>query len=361
MGIVNEPVLIETNRRVGGMYRKMGYEPFDVTDKTCKVWVNAEDVFKNAKVSIRVACDYCGEIHTVSKHLYTADLKMSHTKKWACKSCMSKKMMESCIDIYGCHFTQLDSYKEKVKQTYLEKYGVEHPMQLPEMQQKIKDILFEKYGVEYAGQIEEGKAKAIQTNLEKYGVPHSSKLKETQEKKKATVRKRYGVDYVSQLDSVKQKTKETCMQRYGVDQPMKSPEIRQKSNETYYKNGSGHCSNQQYHIWQVIGGELNYPTCGYSLDIVIGNIDIEYNGSGHDLCVQTGQKTREEFDKKERMRKGCLKKNGYKILNIDSSTDKLPNDETIKYIIDSLVFFLNNFDDREISINLDTFEITTST
>lgn len=361
MGIINELVLVETNRRVGGMYRKMGYEPFDVADKTCKVWVNAEDVFKNAQVPIRVACDYCGEIHIVSKHLYTAALKMCHTKKWACKKCMAKKTMESCMDIYGCHFTHLDSYKEKMEEVSLEKYGVKHPMQSDIVKERQRQTLLEKYGVEYAGQIEEGKVKAIQTNFEKYGVPHSSQLKETQEKKKATVRERYGVDHVAQLESVKEKFRQTCQERYGVDAPMQLPEIRQKSNETYYKNGSGHCSNQQYHIWEVVGGELNYPACGYSLDIVIDNIDIEYNGSGHDLCVQTGQKTREEFDKKERMRKGCLKKNGYKILNIDSDTDKLPDDEIIKYIVGSLMFFLNNFDDREISINLDTFEITTST
>ena len=361
MGIINEPVLVETNRRVGGMYRKMGYEPFDVMSKTCKVWVNAEDVFKNARVQIRVSCDYCGEVYTVSKHLYTAALKMCHTKKWACPNCKREKIMESCMDIYGCHFTQLDSYKEDAKERSLKKYGTEYPMQSNIVKQHIKDTLMEKYGVEYAGQVESGKKKAIQTNLIKYGVTHSSQLKETQEKKKETVRKRYGVDHVAQLDSVKEKFRQTCQERYGVDAPMQLPEIRQKSNETYYKNGSGHCSNQQYHIWQLVGGELNYPACGYSLDIVIDNIDIEYNGSGHDLCVRTGQKTREEFDKKERMRKGCLKKNGYKILNIDSDTDKLPDDEIIKYIVDSLIFFLNNFDDREISISLDTFEITTST
>lgn len=360
MGIINEPVLIETNRRVGGMYRKMGYEPFDITDKTCKVLVNAEDVFKNAKVPIRVSCDYCGEIHVVSKHLYTASLKMCHTKKWACKKCMSRKMMESCVDIYGCHFTQLYSYSEKMKKLSLEKYGVEHPMQSDVVKSRQRQALFDKYGVEYAGQIESGKLKSVRTNLARYGVTHSSKLQVTQEKKRATVKERYGVDHVAKLDSVKRKTKETCLKRFGVDQPMKSPEIRQKSNETYYKNGSWRCSSQQYHIWQVVGGELNYPVCGYSLDILIGNIDVEYNGSGHNLCVRIGQKTQEEFDKRERMRKGCLKNKGYKILNINSATDKLPNDDVIKYIVDSLGFFLNTFDDTEVSIDIDTFEITTS-
>lgn len=360
MGIINELVLVETNMRVGGMYRKMGYEPFDVADKRCKVWVNSKDVFKNAHVPIRVQCDYCGEIYTVSKHLYTAALKMCYTKKWSCPNCKKEKIMETCLDIYGCHFTHLDSYKKAVKRSSLEKYGVEYPMRSDDVKQKQRATLLSRYGVEYAGQIPEGKEKAIQTNLVRYGVTHSSKLEETQEKKRATVRERYGVDHVAQLDSVKDKIKATCLERFGVDQPMKSPEIRQKSNETYYKNGSGHCSKQQWHIWEVVGGELNYPAYGYSLDILIDDIDVEYNGSGHDLCVQTGQKTREDFDKKERMRKGCLKSHGYKILNLDSATDKLPNDETIKYIVDSLVFFLHSFDDREISINLDTFEITTS-
>ncbi len=361
MGIINELVLVETNRRVGGMYKKMGYEPFEITNKRCRVMVLAEDVFKNAKVDIRVQCDYCGNIYTISKHLYTAAIKMCHTKKWACHNCSKNKMMESCMDMYGCHFTQLDSYKENRIKSSLEKYGTEYPMQSDIVKEHQKETMLNKYGVEYAGQIESGKEKAIQTNLEKYGVPHSSKLKEIQDKKRATVRERYNVDHVMKLDSTKQKIKETCLERFGVDQPMKSPEIRQKANETYYKNGTGHCSNQQYHIWEVVGGELNYPVSGYSLDIAMDGIDIEYNGSGHDLCVQTGQKSREDFDKKERMRKGCLKKNDYKILNIDSKTDKLPDDNTIKYIVNSLVFFLNNFDDREISIDLDTFEITTST
>lgn len=360
MAIINELVLVETNRRVGGMYKNMGYEPFEVTDKICKVMVLAEDVFKNAKVNIRVQCDYCGEVYTISKHLYTAAIKMCHTKKWACHSCSKKKMMESCIDMYGCHFTHLDSYKDKMKELSLKKYGTEHPMQSEIVKEHQKKALLDKYGVEYAGQIESGKEKAIQTNLERYNATHSSKLKETQEKKRATVRERYNVDHVMELESVKQKIKQTCLEHFGVDQPMKSPEIRQKANEAYYKNGSGHCSTQQHHIWEIVGGELNYPVSGYRLDIVLDGVDIEYNGSGHDLCVKTGQKSREEFDKKERMRKGCLKKNGYKILNIDSKTDKLPDDDTIKYIVDSLVFFLNNFEDREVSIDLDTFEITTS-
>lgn len=338
MSLIIEDIEIKTNCRGLSQYKKIGYTDFVRNGGNCfTLTVKSSDVLPASKTKVHVQCDYCGKIVETTMRLYTCAMTKVHTHKYACHDCEGKKIMDSCLDKYGCHFTQTKEYQE----------------------QRIKDNM-EKYGVPYALQSQEVKDKIKETNFKKFGVSHPSKLKENQEKRKNTVRAKYGYDFVSQVPEFKQKIENTCFERYGSKSPMQNKEIASKVLCTQSKNGTAPCSSQQYHIWEIIGGELNAVAHGFCLDIVKnGNIDIEYNGSGHNLSVLTGQRTQEEFDKRERSRRACLLHNGYKIVELNSVTDNLPDDAFIKEILDKAIFFLENFEDYRIVIDLDTFELTT--
>ncbi|GAH02530.1 unnamed protein product, partial [marine sediment metagenome] len=100
---------------------------------------------------------------------------------------------------------------EKTRNTNLERYGVEYPMQNEEVKEKSKDTNLERYGVEYASQNPEVMEKTRNTNLE-----------------------RYGVEYPTQNEEVKEKTKDTNLERYGVEYPIQNPEIFKKQKESAF-------------------------------------------------------------------------------------------------------------------------------
>jgi len=59
---------------------------------------------------------------------------------------------------------------KKSKETCLERYGVENPMQLQSVQSKSKKTCLERYGVEYIWQSKEVRDKVIQTTIKRTGV-----------------------------------------------------------------------------------------------------------------------------------------------------------------------------------------------
>lgn len=176
---------------------------------------------------------------------------------------------------------------------------------------RTRDTMKKLYGVEYAGQVPWFKEKVRETSIAKYGVEHYRQSKEVQKKQRETVMKKYGVVSVAQL-----------------------PENREKSKKLFYNNGLVSASAQQKHICNLVNGKLNYKFCGYYLDILFEDwLDIEYDGSGHNLRVQMGKMSQEKFDKNERKRFAVIHSNGLKTMVIKgNSQDILPSDE--KLLID---------------------------
>lgn len=62
------------------------------------------------------------------------------------------------------------NYREKIKQTNLDRYGVENPMHSKLIVQKFKNAFINKYGVDNPSKSKIIKEKANQTNLQRYGV-----------------------------------------------------------------------------------------------------------------------------------------------------------------------------------------------
>ena len=72
--------------------------------------------------------------------------------------------------------------KNRIKQSFLKKYGVENPLQSPKIQEKRKKIFFEKHGVEHQSQLAEVKEKKKQTNMKNFGCEFASQNEEVKKK-----------------------------------------------------------------------------------------------------------------------------------------------------------------------------------
>lgn len=110
--------------------------------------------------------------------------------------------------------------------------SVKCAMNSEEVKQHCKECLQEKYGVDNVYQLESTKQKIRETNLERYGVEMSLQNASIKEKAKRTCRRKYGSENVSQTEHWKQKVKETNNARYGGNAPACSVEVQSKMQKT---------------------------------------------------------------------------------------------------------------------------------
>ena len=153
---------------------------------------------------------------------------------------IKQKIKQTCLEKYGVdNYAKSKESKEKVKQTCLKKYGVEYSWQSNECKQKIKQTCLEKYGVDSPLKSKEIRNKCKLTCLEKYGVDNPAKLEENKEKVKQTCLKKYGTISTTQCKEIRDKIKQTCLEKYGVDNPAKLEENKEKVKQTCLKKYGG--------------------------------------------------------------------------------------------------------------------------
>ena len=162
-----------------------------------------------------------------------------HVSGGYCKKCTEnrrqEKVKQTCIERYGVENPQqLQDVKDKSKQTCIERYGVECPMKSQEVKDKSKQTCFNNFGVEHPSQSQEVKDKSKQTCFNNFGVEHPSQSQEVKDKSKQTCIERYGVEYSWQSQEVKDKSKQTCIERYGVEYPMQNAEFSEKVSKNAY-------------------------------------------------------------------------------------------------------------------------------
>lgn len=317
--ILDEYVEVKIGVRNQKHYKDLGYE-FDGIGDT--VLVKQYDVPLQSCVKIHVQCDCCKELSYKQKGNYMKSTA-NNTEPYYCQNCASIKRREYCQKYYGVDsVTQLESVKQKIRETSLRKYGVEYTLQAPEVRAKIKQTVDEK--------IEQGFSykKFIQDNIrKKYGVDNVMDVPEIKERAYNGLLK--ALD--ERKDEIIAKRVETNLAKYGVPCTSQSPDVQEKVKKTLYKNGTCPVSIHQLHIHEVYGGELNYPFHNYSLDIYLKeeNIDVEYDGSGHTMAIYRSGVTQEEFERREIIRNTYVKKAGIKCMRIVSVKDYLPSDETL--------------------------------
>ena len=192
------------------------------------------------------------------------------------------------------------------------------------------------------------------TIKEKYNVSCVSKLKIVQDKIKKTNLEKYGCKHPMQNKDVLKKQQMTNKKRYGYITPLLNTQVNP---HTYQK-----FSYMQKHICELVYGILNYYEHGFYIDVALvkEHIAIEYDGGGHNLSVKLGSITEEEFKKKEIQRSIILQRNGWKIIRIINTYDKLLLDkDIIAYINISKKYLLTTIH-HWIYINFDNQQIITS-
>lgn len=87
-----------------------------------------------------------------------------------------EKIKNTHIKKYGVeHYSKTDEYNDRVKKSSLEKYGVEHYAKTDEFTERVKQTNTERYGVEHPMYSNEVKNKLKKTNIEKYGSSNANK------------------------------------------------------------------------------------------------------------------------------------------------------------------------------------------
>lgn len=298
-----------------------------------KIMVKIEDLATGAHVKVIAKCDICGAIHPIKYQDYLKNTQ-NNTRLYTCSKCKNIKYRETCKEKYGVEFaTQSPKVKEKTKQTSLDKYGYTHFLQDPEIQKKRQTTIQERYGVSYMINTPEVKQRRKERCIELFGTenPFNSELCQEQ----------------IHLNNIK---------KFGGKSPMASQDIRNKVIQTMYCHSSQKCSAQQKYLHNLYGGILNYPCSSYALDVYLPeyNLDIEYNGGGHDLSVQMHDISQQDFNIKEIIRGKTIRSMGINQMTIISSKDFLPKDTVLLSMLNQAVSFFNETEHHWITFDLDT-------
>lgn len=278
--LIEEEFEIKINNKNINYFRNLGYE----VSMRDVITVPTSQLSKGSHVKVLVQCDYCEEKF---RRIYKDYLKFKGKliDKDACKKCRP----------------------QKAKENNMAKYGVESIRHVEEINNKIKE-----------------------TNIERYGVETPFESEKIREKGKQTTLKMYGVDNFFKVPNFKEIQEASMLKKYGYRRWTDNPELLKKATEKYvktmYENGTAPASRQQVYINDVLGGVLNYPYSRLMLDIAFPEekIYVEFQGSGHDLDVQLGKMSEEQFKKKDINRYYFMKREGWKMIEIISANDMLP-------------------------------------
>ena len=306
--LLSKTVALIPRARAITYYKNKGY----VFGKNEEIEVKVEDLPPGTNVRVQVECDYC---HRPFSKTYAHFLEGRKVyPKDCCEECAQKKREE--------------------------KYGITSPMCRPEVQEKAKNTVKEKYGVDNVMQLPEFQEKMKETNLE-----------------------RYGYATVGENPEFRKKQEESMLEKYGVRNVFCVGELRKQSYQKTLvkkaKDKTQPASKNQRYLCNLYEGELNALLCDhYFVDIYFEEEKIycEYDGAGHDLNVQLGQTTREEFEKREHQRYHILKRNGYKVFRIKNTlkNEPMPSDEELLEIKRIAFEFLSQENNYWISFNLNT-------
>ena len=184
-------------------------------------------------------CVICGK-STKFKNIVNGYNKTCSNRCTQLQPEVKEKIKQKFIENYGGHPLLNKDIMAKLKNTNLERYGVDNPAKTLESKEKTKKTNLEKHGFESHNSSPIVKEKKIQICLEKYGVENVSQVKEIKEKRHATIFKIYGVNNALENNFLLEKSQKTLMKNYGVKVPLKNKQLLEKmkhtNNEKYGTN-----------------------------------------------------------------------------------------------------------------------------
>lgn len=292
---------------------------------------------------------------------------------------VKEKIKQTNLSKYGAtSYASSDEGKKQIRNYWQTNYNVNSPLAVKEIRKKAIETLMSRYGITNPMYNDEIKGKVVKTNRKKYGCDYALQNPEILQKVYATNLQRYGEECLLNLPEVIQQKKEKCLELFGHENPFNSkelqeriqeenikkyggisptcsPEIKAKVRDTMNKNQTCSTSSQQKYLHKLYGGALNYPCSSFSLDIYLleHQLDIEYNGGGHNLCVQMGSMTQEEFDQKEIIRGRIIRSKGFRQMTIISRNNQLPSDDKLQEMLQETLNFLNSTNHHWVNYDID--------
>jgi hypothetical protein len=115
--------------------------------------------------------------------------------------------------------------KTRMKETNLEKYGVENVFQSEIIKDKIKENNIKKYGVDHHMKVKEILQQTIQTHTERYGYKFAFHSELSIKKGRKTCKLKYGKEFPLQVKQIQEKIKQKCKENLGVEYPLQSKNI----------------------------------------------------------------------------------------------------------------------------------------
>jgi len=146
------------------------------------------------------------------------------------KNNIKSKRQATNLDRYGIDNVFKDV--DKIKQSMIDKYGVENANKLPEIRQKIAKTNIDRYGGVSPMASPDVKDKMISTNNERYGTDYALQSIDIQKKIQKTMIDNYGAISPIHNQDIKNKIKETNIERYGVDNPAQHIDVKLKIRES---------------------------------------------------------------------------------------------------------------------------------
>ncbi len=150
-----------------------------------------------------------------------------------------------------------------------------------------------------------------QTMIDRYGVEHSAQSDICKNKMKQTNIKRYGCEYVTQNENIK-----NIINEKRIKTMCEQHKILSSAQQRYI------CKLINGELNKKIGKYVGDITINSKM------IDIEYDSSGHRMSINWGI-TDDEFDKKENIRNDYIINKGWSIIRISSKKDMLPIDSEL--------------------------------
>jgi len=280
--ILNKEINIKGNSRNVNHFKKLGYD-IKVNEL---IKVKIKDLLPTSHIKIEVECDICNTKKEITYHSYIRNLKTSKNNTYTCQKCCIIKNKETCIEKYGVEFPmQSKDIIKKRKENNLKKYGVDEPAKLKEISDKAKRTKKLLYSKENYNNSEKMK----KTKFDKYG---DSSYNNSEKIKKTCIEK-YGVDNVFKTSDVQKKKKKTTIDHYGVDNYKKSEQYKidnrnyilkkfKNYNIINYNNGISTLECDKGHTYdidiQVLRNRISYNT----IICTVCNPINSYSNSGYE-------------------------------------------------------------------------------
>jgi len=237
-------------------------------------------------------------------------------------------------------------YTEKVKNTLLERYGVDNVSQIPGMVEKVKQTNIKKYGT-YENYLAE-KCSELHEGYKKF--KNSEKFNETQEKIKQTNLERYGHENFGSGARAKEKSIETRKELYKEMTLDEKRNITSKARKSIKHRGGGG-SKIELRVRKALDAigidyKCNQSMWDYNYDMVFDNIIIEVQGDlwhanpnkykADDFIMKT--KKVSEIWEKDKRKKEIAENNNYILIPIWECDIKPKSDEQLITFIKELIW-----------------------